>query len=59
MKLRISLVNSTIGRPRIQRKVVESLGLKKLGSVVEHEDVPSIRGMITKISHLLKVEEIK
>ncbi len=59
MKLRIQLVKSVIGRPEKQRKVVASLGLKKLNSTVEQEDSPSIRGMITKVSHLLKVEEIK
>jgi len=59
VKLRIQLVNSVIGRPEKQRRVVESLGLKKLNSVVEQEDSPSIRGMVRKVSHLLKVEEIK
>ncbi len=59
MKLRIQLVKSVIGRPEKQRKVVASLGLKKLNSTVEQEDSPSILGMITKVSHLLKVEEIK
>lgn len=59
MKLRIQLVNSLIGRPDTQRKVVAALGLKKLNSVVEREDIPSIRGMVKKVSHLLKVEEIK
>ncbi len=59
MKLRIQLVNSVIGRPEKQRRVVEALGLKKLNSSVEQEDTPSIRGMVKKVSHLLKVEEIK
>ena len=59
MKLRIQLINSTIGRPETQRKVVTALGLKKLNSSVEQEDTPSIRGMVKKVSHLLKVEEIK
>lgn len=59
MKLRIQLVNSVIGRPQKQRRVVEALGLKKLNSSVEQEDTPSIRGMVRKVSHLLKVEEIK
>jgi large subunit ribosomal protein L30 len=59
VKLRIQLVNSVIGRPEKQRRVVEALGLKKLNSSVEQEDTPSIRGMVRKVSHLLKVEEIK
>ena len=59
MKLRIKLVRSIIGRPENQRKVVAALGLKKLNSTVEQEDIASIRGMVSKVSHLLKVEEIK
>jgi len=59
MKLRVKLVNSVIGRPQNQRRVVEALGLKKLNSTVDHDDVPSIRGMVRKVSHLVQVEEIK
>ena len=59
MKLRIKLVNSVIGRPQNQRRVVEALGLKKLNSTTDHDDVPSIRGMVRKVSHLVQVEEIK
>jgi large subunit ribosomal protein L30 len=59
MKLRIKLVNSVIGRPQNQRRVVEALGLKKLNSTVDHDDIPSIRGMVRKVSHLVQVEEIK
>ncbi|ORC38224.1 50S ribosomal protein L30 [Marispirochaeta aestuarii] len=59
MKLRIKLVNSVIGRPQNQRRVVEALGLKKLNSTADHDDVPSIRGMVRKVSHLVQVEEIK
>ncbi len=59
MKLRIELVKSPIGFKYDQRRTVKALGLKKLHSVVEHEDTPQIRGMIFKISHLLKVEESK
>ena len=59
MKLRIKLVNSVIGRPQSQRRVVEALGLKKLNSTVDQNDDPAIRGMVRKVSHLVKVEEIK
>jgi large subunit ribosomal protein L30 len=59
MKLRVKLVNSVIGRPQNQRRVVEALGLKKLNSTVDHDDIPSIRGMVRKVSHLVQVEEIK
>lgn len=56
-KLRITLVNSVIGRPESQRVTVRTLGLKKINQSVECEDTPQIRGMINKVSHLVKVEE--
>ncbi|MDQ4045725.1 MAG: 50S ribosomal protein L30 [Chloroflexota bacterium] len=57
-RLRITLVRSVIGRPGDQARTVESLGLRKVNQTVEREDTPSIRGMITKIGHLVKVEEV-
>jgi large subunit ribosomal protein L30 len=57
-KLKITLVRSLIGRPESQRKTVRSLGLTKTNSSVIHEDTPQIRGMINKVTHLLKVEEV-
>ena len=56
-KLKITLVKSTIGRKKDQIATVEALGLKKIRSVVEHNDTPQIRGMINKVSHLVTVEE--
>jgi large subunit ribosomal protein L30 len=52
------LVRSTIGRPADQGRTVASLGLRRLHSTVERPDTPSIRGMVTKIRHLVKVEEV-
>jgi len=57
-KLRIQLVKSPIGYHHDQRETARALGLKKLRSVVEKEDVPQIRGMINKIKHLVSVEEV-
>jgi large subunit ribosomal protein L30 len=57
--LRITLVRSTIGRPAEQGRTLKSLGLRKLNSTVERPDNPSIRGMVNKISHLVKVEELQ
>ena len=57
-KLKITLVRSLIGRPEKQRVTVRTLGLGKLNSSVIQEDTPPIRGMINKVSHLLKVEQI-
>jgi large subunit ribosomal protein L30 len=54
-KLQITLVKSMIGKPKKQRDTVAGLGLKKLNQTVEHADTPEIRGMISKISHMLNV----
>jgi large subunit ribosomal protein L30 len=56
--LRITLVRSTIGRPADQARTVASLGLRKLHATVERPNNPSIRGMVTKIKHLVRVEEV-
>ena len=58
-KLRIKLVKSPIGYNMRQKGTVKALGLKRLNSVVEHDDLPVIRGMIDKVSHLVQVEEVK
>lgn len=57
-KLKIKLVRSLISRPETQRKVVRSLGLRKLNSVSILPDSPTIRGQIHKVEHLVTVEEI-
>ena len=57
-QLRITLVRSTIGRPSVQGRTVQALGLRKLNSSVVRPDNPSIRGMVNSISHLVKVEEL-
>lgn len=57
-KLKITLVKSTIGALDDQQATVKALGLKKTNSTVVHEDNPAIRGMIFKVKHLVKVEEI-
>ena len=58
-KLRIKQVRSTIGRKQDQRKTLEALGITRMGQVVEHSATPQIEGMIFKISHLLRVEEVE
>lgn len=57
-KIRITQVHSTIDRTDHQKKIVRALGIKKMYHTVEKTDTPQIRGMIKKIEHLLKVEEI-
>jgi large subunit ribosomal protein L30 len=56
-KIKIQLYASAICCPKKQRVIVESLGLKKLNSVVERPDTPSFRGMVKKIPHLIRVIE--
>ena len=57
-KLKITLAKSIIGRKKDHIATVEALGLRKIGKAVEHDDTPQIRGMINKVSYLLKVEEM-
>lgn len=57
-QLRITLIRSTIGRPANQGRIVEALGLRKLNQTVVRPDVDSVRGMVNKIGHLLRVEEV-
>ena len=58
-KIKITLVKSTINRPKRQKQTVKALGLRKLNQSVEKEGTPQILGMVNKIPHLLNVEEIK
>jgi len=58
-QIKITLVRSVIGAIPNHRKVVEALGLKKTQSFVIQNDTPAIRGMIFKVKHLLKVEDVK
>ncbi len=57
-KLKITLIRSTNKVVQRQKATVQALGLKKIGSTVEHSDNPQIRGMIRTVAHLVKVEEI-
>jgi len=57
-KLKVTLKKSLIGRPETHRKVVESLGLRKVNHSVVHNDNDAIRGMIKKVDYLLEVSEV-
>jgi large subunit ribosomal protein L30 len=56
-KLKVTLTRSLIGYPETQRKTVRALGLRKINSSVVVDDVPTMRGQIFKIKHLVKVEK--
>lgn len=53
----VTQTGSPIGRKPDQRKTLVGLGLNKIGRTRTLEDTPSVRGMINKVSHLVKVEE--
>jgi large subunit ribosomal protein L30 len=57
-RLKVTQTRSVIGRPKPQRDTIRALGLKHLHDVVLQEDRPEIRGMIFKVTHLVKVEEV-
>ena len=56
-KVRVTLVKSPIGFPKRQKATVRALGLHRLHQTVEHNDSAALRGMLTAIIHLLKIEE--
>ena len=56
-KLKITLIKSGIGYEKSQKRTLKSLGFHRLNQSVVHEDCNSIRGMINKVRHLVKVEE--
>ena len=58
MKVRLTQIKSGIGRTLRQKQTLASLGLKKINQAKEHELTPQIQGMIDKVNHLIKVEEI-
>ena len=55
--VRVTQTGSPIGRPRDQRATLIGLGLNKMHRTSELEDTPSVRGMINKVKHLVRVED--
>ncbi len=58
-KLKITQVRSRIGATLQQRKNLDALGLRKINQSVEHEDSVIIKGMLERVKHLVKIEEVK
>jgi len=58
-KLKIIQTRSIIDRPEKQKRIIEALGLGRPNWEILHNDTPQIRGMIKKVTHLVKVEEVK
>ena len=55
--VRVTQIKSVIGRKRDQRQTLVGLGLNKIGRTRDLEDTPSVRGMINKVKHLVRVEQ--
>ncbi len=54
--LKITLVRSPIGNSERHKATIRALGLRKIGQTVEQKDTLSVRGMLSKVNHLVKVE---
>ena len=57
-KIKVTQVRSVIDRPVRQKRTMVALGLKKMNASVEVEATPQILGMVRKVNHLIKVEEL-
>jgi len=57
-KIRVIQFKSSIGASKAQKRIIESLGLGKLNRPVEHQAVPEVLGMVNKLKHLVRIEEI-
>lgn len=57
-KIRITQIRSKNGRPERQKRTLAALGIRKMHHSVDHEATPQILGMVEKIRHLVKIEEI-
>ena len=58
-KLKITQIKSRIGSSALQKKNLDALGLRKINQTVEHDDSAIILGMVEKVKHLVRIEEIK
>lgn len=57
-KIKVTQIKSKIGMPERQKRILAALGIKKMHQTVEHDNTPQILGMVNKIQHLVKVENI-
>jgi large subunit ribosomal protein L30 len=57
-KIRITQIKSRNGKPERQKRTLDALGIHKLNHSVEHEATPAIMGMVEKVRHLVKIENI-
>ena len=57
-KIKISQIKSSIGYKQKAKLTLKALGLRKMHQSVEHIDTPSMRGMLSKVDYLVKIEEV-
>jgi large subunit ribosomal protein L30 len=57
-RLKVTQIKSKIGNKPNQRETLRTLGLKRIGDIIVKEDSKSVRGMVSTVAHLVKVEEI-
>jgi large subunit ribosomal protein L30 len=57
-KIRITQIKSRNGKPERQKRTLDALGIHKLNHSVEHKATPAIMGMVEKVRHLVKIENI-
>ena len=57
-RIKVTQVKSQIGRLQNQKRTMEALGLRKMNQTVEHEETPTIIGMVNRVKHLVSVQEI-
>jgi large subunit ribosomal protein L30 len=58
-KIKITLVRSPIGNTERHRATIRAIGLHRIGQTVEQTDTLSLRGMLAKVNHLVKIEEVQ
>jgi large subunit ribosomal protein L30 len=58
IKIRVIQFKSSIGASKAQKKILKALGIGKLNRPIEHEARPEILGMVNKLKHLVRIEEI-
>ena len=58
-KMKITQIKSRIGSSALQKKNLDALGLRKINPTVEHDDSAIILGMVEKVKHLVRIEEVK
>jgi large subunit ribosomal protein L30 len=55
--IKVTLLRSAIGFPEPQKATLRALGFRRLHQTVEHKDTPALRGMLTKVIHLIRIDE--